>query len=258
MNRVPYNKQYGSGPEPTDIRMHPQFPYFKAFYENQVQEMRTKTKVPQQNENVKSEFVPLPTAPTVKTVKAVKKIQAPVERVEQVNPVKKIQAHIERVERVEQANPVKKIQAHIERVERVEQVNPEKKIQAVLKQKNNIPGIGPQMLMSGVPGLGLLQMFGKSKSGGGGQESKLQEIQKRGVVKRNPPLVREDEYLLQQYKHPRIRPDLKLHGMINEQEFQPRAFRESDIPQLNPYALVSDDGSGYELGKLYAYERKSF
>jgi len=242
MNRVPYNKQYGSGPEPTDIRMHPQFPYFKAFYENQVQEMRTKMKVPQQNENVKSEFVPPTTVPTVKAVKAVKKIQAPVER----------------VERVEQVNPVKKIQAHIERVERVEQVNPEKKIQAVLKQKNNIPGIGPQMLMSGVPGLGLLQMFGKSKSGGGGQESKLQEIQKRGVVKRNPPLVREDEYLLQQYKHPRIRPDLKLHGMINEQEFQPRAFRESDIPQLNPYALVSDDGSGYELGKLYAYERKSF
>ena len=242
MNRVPYNKQYGSGPEPTDIRKHPQFPYFKAFYENQVQEMRTKMKVPQQNENVKSEFVPPTTVPTVKAVKAVKKIQAPVER----------------VERVEQVNPVKKIQAHIERVERVEQVNPEKKIQAVLKQKNNIPGIGPQMLMSGVPGLGLLQMFGKSKSGGGGQESKLQEIQKRGVVKRNPPLVREDEYLLQQYKHPRIRPDLKLHGMINEQEFQPRAFRESDIPQLNPYALVSDDGSGYELGKLYAYERKSF
>ena len=196
MNRVPYNKQYGSGPEPTDIRKHPQFPYFKAFYENQVQEMRTKTKVPQQNVNVKSEFVPptVPTVPTVKTVKAVKKIQAPVER-----------------------------------VERVEQVNPVKKIQSVLKQKNNIPGIGPQMLMSGVPGLGLLQMFGKSKSGGGGQESKLQEIQKRGVVKRNPPLVREDEYLLQQYKHPRIRPDLKLHGMINEQEFQPRAFRESDI-----------------------------
>ena len=114
--------------------------------------------------------------------------------------------------------------------------------------------------MSNVPGLDVLQMLKKQNSGGSStpSQSRLEEIEKRGVARRNPPLVREDEYLLQQYKHPRIRPDLKLHGMVKEKEFEPRPFRESDIPQLNPYALVTDDGSGFELGKLYAYERKSF
>ena len=214
MNRIPYNKleapsQYGSGQE-NDIRTHPQFPYFKAFYENQVKEIRTKMKAPPLNSNLPTaEFIPPPRGS-----------QAPI--------------------------PVK-----------TNRVTPPRGSQMPNQQ---MPQMASQMLMSGVPGLGMLQMLKKQNSGGSSNpsQSRLEEIEKRGVVKRNPPLVREDEYLLQQYKHPRIRPDLKLHGMVKEKEFEPRPFRESDIPQLNPYALVTDDGSGFELGKLYAYERKSF
>ena len=244
MNRVPYGKlqtlQYGSGPEPADIRMHPQFPYFKAFYENQVQEIRTKMKVPPSNLPT-AEFVPpaqmAPKAPIVPPQPPVPNARAPI-----VPPQVPNARAPPSVPMIQRAPPAQNNMGMGSRMPGM---------------GSRMPSMGPQMLMSGVPGLGLLQMLNKPKSGGGGQ-SKLSEIQKHGLVKRNPPLSREDEYLLQQYKRPRIRPDLKLHGMINEQEFQPRAFRESDIPQLNPYALVSDDGSGYEVGKLYAYERKSF
>jgi len=210
MNRVPYNKlvatsQYGSGQE-KDIRTHPQFPYFKAFYENQVQEIRTKMKVPQQNLNLPTaEFIPPPVqAPT--TVK--------------INT------------QSTQSQPAGS------------QMPSQPMVSQTPQKRRHI--------------LELLKRHKKQNSGGSRTPSRLEEIEKRGVVKRNPALVREDEYLLQQYKRPRIRPDLKLHGMVKEKEFEPRPFRESDIPQLNPYALVTDDGSGFELGKLYAYERKSF
>lgn len=86
----------------------------------------------------------------------------------------------------------------------------------------------------------------------------LREIQAHQIVTYDPPTMPRDKYLRQQYTHPRIKPSYKFHGMVAEREYQPRPFMESDIPELNPYALISDDGSGYEVGKLYAYDPTSF
>ncbi len=86
----------------------------------------------------------------------------------------------------------------------------------------------------------------------------LKQIEARERVTYDPPTMPRDKYLRQEYNHPSVKPSYKFHGMISEKEYTPRPFMNSDIPELNPYALISDDGSGYEVGKLYAYDPTSY
>lgn len=86
----------------------------------------------------------------------------------------------------------------------------------------------------------------------------LMDIERQQVITYDPPRTPRDVYLRQTYTHPRVKPDYKFHGMIDQKHYTPRPFMESDIPELNPYALIDDDGSGYEVGKLYAYDPVSF
>jgi hypothetical protein len=279
MNRVPYNKlktghqQGGSEPSATpDIRLHPQFQYFKAFYENQVKEIRKNAGVPESN---------LPTAqfiPPKPIVKMTPKYQPSQGRGSQM-PSQGSQMPSRGSQMPSQGSQMPSRGSQM----------PSQGSQ-MPSQGSQMPSQGSKNIMFGIPGIfsqgpqipqspqisqgpqipqspqisqspqspqmlaqGLIQMM-KSKTGGG----PLEDIQRRGEVKRNPPLAVEDAYLLQQYARPSIRPDMKFHGMVQPKQFTPRPFYKSDIPQLNPYALINDEGSGYELGKLYAYDRNSF
>jgi len=86
----------------------------------------------------------------------------------------------------------------------------------------------------------------------------LRQIEARERVTYDPPTMPRDKYLRQEYNHPSVKPSYKFHGMVAEREYTPRPFMNSDIPELNPYALISDDGSGYDVGKLYAYDPTSY
>ena len=283
-------QQGGSEPalSTTDIRLHPQFQYFKAFYEDQVKEMRKKSGVPESSLPSAQFIPPKPKAPIIPPKPKYQPAQRQMPRSQmpsmpsqgsqmprsQMPSMPSQGSQMPRSQMPSMPSQGSQMPSMPSQGSQMPSMPsqgsqmPSMPSQGYKSIMQGIPGIfsqgpqspqspqspqGPQSPQMLAPALNLLQMM-KPQTGGG----PLEDIQRRGEVKRNPPLAVEDAYLLQQYTRPSIRPDMKFHGMVQSKPFTPRPFYKSDIPQLNPYALINDDGSGYELGKLYAYDRNSF